>query len=79
MLLHKEIFMKLVVRLMNPLSKASLRVVKGTNVRGQGSLAMLLLGAALLLAVFILFMVYLRGTEWFWNLLETLLERIRFW
>jgi len=64
---------------MNSLSKAYLRVIRGTNVRGQGSLAILLLGAALLLAVFILFMVGLKGTEWFWNVLETLLERIRFW
>ena len=64
---------------MNFLSKASLRVIKGTNVREQGSLAMLLLGAALLLVVLILFMVYLKGTEWFWNLLQTLLDRIKFW
>lgn len=67
------------MRPMNPLSKASLRVIKGTYVRGQGSLAMLLLGAALLLVVFILFMVYLRGTEWLGDVLKTLLERIRFW
>jgi len=64
---------------MNPLSKAYFRVIRGTNVKGQGSLATLLLGAALLLAVFILFMVGLKGTEWFWELLKTLLERIKFW
>ena len=64
---------------MNFLSKIYLRVIKGTNVRGQGLLAMLLLGAALLLAVFILFMVGLKDTEWFRNLLKTSLERIRFW
>jgi len=68
---------------MNYLNKASLRVIKGTNVREreEGSLGILLLGAGILLAlaVLILFMVGLKGTEWFWNLLETLLERIRFW
>ena len=64
---------------MNSLSKAYLRVIRGTNVRGQGSLAMLLLGAVILLAVFILFMVGLKGTEWFWDLLKILLERIKFW
>jgi len=64
---------------MNFLSKAYLRVIKGTNVRGQGSLAMLLLGAVILLVVLILFTVYLKGTEWFWNLLQTLLDRIKFW
>ena len=64
---------------MNFLSKAYVRVIKGTSVRGQGLLAMLLLGAVILLAVFILFMVGLKGTEWFWDLLQTLLERIRFW
>jgi len=64
---------------MNSLSKIFLRVIKGTNVRGEGLLAMLLLGAFLLLVVLILFMVQFKGTEWFWNLLETLLERIRFW
>ena len=71
--------MKLVVRLMNSLSKGYLRVIRGTNVKGQGLLASLLLGAVILLAVFILFMVGLRGTEWFWDLLEALLKRIRFW
>jgi hypothetical protein len=64
---------------MNFLSKASLRVIKGTKVRGQGSLAMLLLGAVILFVVLILFMVQFKGTEWFWNLLEASLERIRFW
>jgi len=64
---------------MNFLNKAYLRVIKGTNVRGQGLLAMLLLGAVILLAVFILFMMGLKGTEWFWDLLKTLLERIKFW
>ena len=64
---------------MNFLSKTSIRVIKGSKVRGQGSLATLLLGAGLLLVVFSLFMVLLRGTEWFWNLLEASLERIRFW
>jgi len=64
---------------MNFLSKAYLRVIRGTNVKGQGSLAMLLLGAVILLVVLILFMVYLKGTEWFWNLLQTLLDRIKFW
>jgi len=68
---------------MNFLSKASLRVIKGTNVREreEGSLGILLLGAGILLAlaVLILFMVGLKGTKWFWNLLETLLESIRFW
>jgi len=64
---------------MNSLSKAYLRVIRGTNVKGQGSLAALLLGAVLLLVVFILFMVGLKGTEWFWELLKTLLERIEFW
>ena len=77
--LYQEIFMKLVVRLMNSPSKAYLRVIRGTNVKGQGSLAALLLGAVLLLVVFILFMVGLRGTEWFWDLLKALLERIKFW
>ena len=71
--------MKLVVRLMNSLSRAYLRVIRGTNVRGQGLLAALLLGAVILLAVFILFMVGLKGTEWFWELLKTLLEKIKFW
>lgn len=64
---------------MNFLSKACLRVIKGTNVRGQGLLAMLLLGAVILLVVLILFMVQFKDTEWFWNLLQNLLERIRFW
>ena len=64
---------------MNFLSKISLRVIKGTNVRGQGLLAMLLSGAVIWLVVLILFMVQFKGTEWFWNLLQTLLERIRFW
>jgi len=64
---------------MNFLSKTSVRVIKGTNVRGQGLLAMLLSGAVIWLAVFILFMVQFKRTEWFWKLLQTLLERIRFW
>jgi len=67
------------VRPMNPLSKTSLRVIKGTNVRGQGLLAMLLSGAVIWLVVLILFVVQFKDTEWFWNLLQTLLERIRFW
>ena len=58
-------------------------MIKGTNVREreEGSLGILLLGAGILLAlaVLILFMVGLKGTKWFWNLLETLLESIRFW
>ena len=74
-----SILRKRKLKVMNFLSKTSIRVIKRSKVRGQGSLASLLLGAGLSLVIFSSFMVLLRGTEWFWNLLETLLERIRLW
>jgi len=63
---------------MNLLSRAYLRWIKGTNLRG-GILATLLLGAGISLGVLILFMVGFRGTEWLWGLLRVLLERIKSW
>ena len=61
------------------MKKASFEVIKGTNVKGEVLLGVLLLGAVLAFIVFILFMVLMAGTEWFWGSLTMLLQRISFW